>query len=245
MRRWLYGVIGLAIGCAGGTETGNPSFEGQLAYDAYSSDVSVALVRGEAPGDPPSGALLVDAVWLVLGDVTFAPEGACDRPDPSAAHATGIGEGDHAAQGRVVTAVELPEGAYCGVRLALERAPAEPVAGPAELAERSILIQGALPDGRAFRVLSRMQGAIELASATPFAMDPSAGPVLLGFDVAVWLGAIDWSAAEGDGAQVVVDEARNAALLGAFEAAIARGTGLYRADATAPITAAQPLAQGN
>jgi hypothetical protein len=229
------------LGCAGGTETGNPSFEGQLAYDAYSSDVTTAALSAGSDA-VPAGATVIDSVWLVLGDVSFsagcAPSGALEP------HATGIGEGDHAAQGRVVTALALPEGEYCSVRVPLERAPETPTAGPAELGAHSILIQGVTPDGAHFRVRSALQGALELSGATPFELSEDAGTVLIGFDLAVWIGVIDWSEAARDGDMIAIDDQNNAALLARFEAALASGTGLYRSDATAPIDSARPLARG-
>jgi hypothetical protein len=233
------------LGCAGGTETGNPSFEGQLAYDAYSSDVTTAALSAGS-GDPPVGATVIDSVWLVLGDISFSP--ACTPASDAPVHATGIGEGDHAAQGRVVTALALAEGEYCSVRVPLERAPEAPTAGPAELAGHSILIQGIAPDGAHFRVRSALQSALELTSATPFELNQSAGTVLIGFDLAVWIEAIDWSEAVRDGDVIVIDEQSNVALLARFEAALASGTGLYRSDGdspeSAPIDSAHPLARG-
>lgn len=231
-----------ALGCAGGTETGNPSFEGQLAYDAYSSDVTAVALRAGSQDPPAEGATVIESVWLVLGDISFSvpcgPEG--DAP----VHATGIGEGDHAAQGRVVTALTLAAGEYCSVLVPLERAPQVPMAGPAELGGHSILIQGVTPDGARFRVRSAMQGALELSGAMPFELSQDAGTVLIGFDLATWVGAIDWSEAERDGDAIEVDATHNPALLARFEAMIASGTGLYRSDATAPIDGAHPLARG-
>lgn len=232
---------GVGMGCVGGTETGNPSFEAELAYDAYSSDVMrVALRSSGATAEP--GVTLVDAAWLVLGDVSLTRD--CSAPAADApVHATGIGEGDHAAQGRVVTALAVEAGEYCGAHVPLVRA-VQANAAPAELSGHSMLIAGKTPDGRSFRVLSRMQGSIDLKGATPFEIGPSNDSVLVGFDLASWLGAIDWDAAQIEGEVIAIDEAHNAELLGAFEAAVATGTGLYRSDATAPIDSAHPLARG-
>ena len=246
MRRWLRSLActawcGWALGCAGGTETGNPSFDGQLAYDAYSSDVT-AVALSAVDDEPVAGATVIDSVWLVLGDISF--DTACAPAGDAPVHATGIGEGDHAAQGRVVTALAIAAGEYCSVRVPLERAPAEPMAGPAELGEHSILIQGATPDGTPFRVRSALQGGLELSGDGPFELSASAGTVLIGFDLAVWMQAIDWSEAEQNGGVIEIDELSNAALLQRFEAALASGTGLYRSDATGPIDSAHPLARG-
>lgn len=246
MRRALLGLacvwaVVCVLACAGGTETGNPSFEGQLAYDAYSSDVT-AVALSTAEDDPASGATVIESVWLVLGDISFSPE--CGAPSEAPVHATGIGEGDHAAQGRVVTALALAEGDYCSVRVPLERAPESPTAGPAELGGHSILIQGVIPDGARFRVRSAMAGALELSGTVPFELSEQAGTVLIGFDLAVWIEAIDWSEAQLSDGAIEIDAEHNRMLLERFEAALAGGTGLYRSDATAPIDSARPLARG-
>jgi hypothetical protein len=227
-------------GCAG-TETGNPSFTGELAYDAYSSDVAKVALRSSGTSDQP-GVTVVDAAWLVLGDISFSA--SCDAPSgETEVHATGIGEGDHAAQGRVVTALALDAGSYCAASVPFARA-AQAIAGPSELAGHSILISGVSPSGESFRVRSAMQGPVTLTGAQPFALDQDHDTVLIGFDLAVWLDAIAWNEAVVENGVIEIDDAHNAALLTAFEQAIARGTGLYRSDATAPIDSASPLARG-
>jgi len=231
---------GLAGGCAG-TETGNPSFEAELAYDAYSSDVSRVALRSSGAGVEP-GVTLVDAAWLVLGDVSLTRD--CSAPAADApVHATGIGEGDHAAQGRVVTALAVTAGEYCGAHVPLVRA-AQANAAPAELSGHTILIAGVTPDGQSFRVLSGLQGSIDLKGKMPFEIGPGNDTVLVGFDLASWLAAIDWDTALVENGMIAIDDAHNTELLGAFEAAVAAGTGLYRSDATAPIDSANPLARG-
>lgn len=230
----------LAVGCAG-TETGNPSFEAELAYDAYSSDVTRVALRSSGASYEP-GVTLVDAAWLVLGDVSLTRE--CDAPAADATvHATGIGEGDHAAQGRVVTALAIEAGQYCGAHVPLVRATAT-FAAPPELAGHTMLIYGVAPTSRTFRVLSRMQGSIDLRGQAPFEIGPNNDSVLIGFDLARWLAAIDWDEAVVADDVIEIDETHNPALLAAFEAAVAAGTGLYRSDATAPIDSANPLARG-
>ena len=42
----------VTFGCAG-TETGNPSFTGELAYDAYSSDVARVALRSSGASEQP------------------------------------------------------------------------------------------------------------------------------------------------------------------------------------------------
>jgi hypothetical protein len=239
-RTGLLLLLLVTFGCAG-TETGNPSFMGELSYDAYSSDVARVALRSSGASEQ-SGLTLVDAAWLVLGDVSFSA--SCEGPNNEAeVHATGIGEGDHAAEGRVVTALVLPEGGYCGASVPFARA-TEAFAGPSELAGHSILIDGVAPNGESFRLRSALQSTVTLTGAAPFAIDEAHDTVLIGFDLAVWLDAIAWDEAVVDGGMIEIDDAHNAALLAAFERAIARGTGLYRSDATAPIDSTNPLARG-
>lgn len=238
-------LIGALVALAGlscaGTETGNPSFQGELAYDAYSSDVARVALRSNG-GSYEQGRAVVDAAWLVLGDITLTRD--CSAPASEMdAHATGIGEGDHAAQGRVVTALTLEAGEYCGAHVPLLRA-ATANAAPAELRDHSIMINGVAPNGRTFSLRSRMAGAIDLHGEAPFAIGPGNDKVLVGFDLAVWLDAIPWDEAVVAIDAIEIDEANNPALLEAFEAAVARGTGLYRGTATTPFEAANELARG-
>ena len=89
-----------------------------------------------------------------------------------------------------------------------------------------------------------MQGAVELTGAAPFAIDADHDAVLIGFDLAVWLDAIAWDEAVVEGGMIDIDASHNAPLLAAFEAAVARGTALYRSDATAPIDSDSAIARG-
>jgi hypothetical protein len=229
------------VGCAG-TETGNPSFEGQLAYDAYSSDVSVAALSDRPDATP----LRVESTWLVLGDVHFIAEGACDAAQDEAVHATGIGPGDHAAAGHVSTALTLTEGLYCGVRLPLERAASASSSAPEALSAHSMLIEGVLANGTPVSLRSARQEAVILRAPEPFALSAEQDSVVLGFDVATWLRDVDWSAAEreSDGS-IRVDSDRNVALLSAFEAALLDGIALFAdPSGAAAIDPAQKLAGG-
>jgi hypothetical protein len=229
-----------------GTETGNPSFEGQLGYDAYSSNVAAVALRQSGP-EPSSHLVLVDTAWLVLGDVSFLPEGTCNAPtNELPVSATGIGEGDHAAGGHVVTSLVVDTGRYCGVSLPFERASATPISGPTPLAEHSVLIEGTLRDGSALTLASSLQTSVMLRSETSFEMSDDAGNVLIGFDLAVWLGALDLeSASRNADGSIEIDDTHNPDLLAAFERALIEGTALFRdLDGSGTAIAAQRLARG-
>jgi hypothetical protein len=226
--------------CAGGTETGNPSFTGTLEYNAYTTNAAQVALRVET-SDPEPSALVVDEAWLVLGDVGFysgasgtEDAGACDPSTEAAAHSKGIGPGDHAAEAFATADITLAAGDYCGVRVPFEPASAARVAeltgAPEALAGHSIVITGTLPDGRAFELRSASEHEVFLsADDAAFEMSREAGNVLIGFDVAQWLSPLDFSAATVDADGVVyVDGERNPQLLSAFDAQVASGTALFR-----------------
>ena len=206
-------------GCAG-TETGNPSFTGSLGYDAYSSRPDQVALRATA-------ITRVDSAWFVLGDVDFATTDECQAMNAAEAHAEGLGPGDHAATQAPPTRFEFGEGNYCQVQLPFEKAAPPPAGAPAELAGQSILIRGALPDGRKFELASTYSGTvrIEAPSAPGFVLDEAQPAVVLGFDLATWLGSVEWPSGSGD---VRIDATNNEPLLRAFEARIARGVALFR-----------------
>lgn len=226
-RRWVWLLIGGLTACAG-TETGNPSFDGTLSYNTHTTDASrVALLQA----DP--GVLVVDNAWLVLGDVGFVQGAMCDADARAAQHATGLGVGDHATPAAAETAFMLSEGRYCGVHLPFVHPPEVlPADLPSEIAGHSVLIDGTLADGRRFLLSSAFEGDVFLSALDgSFELDALSSNVLVGFDVAIWLGALDWQSAteESDGS-VVVDETHNQDLRIAFEDNLALGMSLYRDD---------------
>jgi hypothetical protein len=225
-------ALGLALwlaACAG-TETGNPSFDGSLGYDAYTSQPK--LVALQSAGE--DAQLVVESAWLVLGDVRFAPRAdgkACDADSASDGPSVpGLGAGDHAATQAPVSPVELSDGRYCGVHLPLQSASELPSAAPPELRGHSLLLLGETRDGRPFRIASALRTELDLrAEADGFELDAERPGVLIGFDVASWLAELDWSQAELDADdRIVVDAEHNALLLAEFEAQFARGVALFR-----------------
>jgi hypothetical protein len=206
----------LALGCTG-TETGNPSFEGELAYDAYSSEPAVAALR-----EGEQGAVVAQA-WLVLGDVTFVDNNHCAEPEQAQGHADGLGPGDHASEGGARTRFWLPIGQYCGLRLPLERAGERelPAGAPEELRDHSIVLAGELPEreGMPFVIASAQRDTIELVAADgSFELGPDSARVLLAFDLAVWLAGVDLAGAEPDAeGRLVISDSSHPELLERFE----------------------------
>jgi hypothetical protein len=217
---WLV-LLWLSAGCAGGTETGNPSFTGSLGYDAYSSAPAVVGLRAAL------SSLNVTSAWLVLGDVDFV---RCDDKAAAAEHVHGLGAGDHAGEPVPPTSFELAAGRYCGVRLPVMPDGTLPDDAPASLTNHSIVIQGSLPDGRTFE----LDGAVSAtsfslrASGEGFELDGGHAGVLIGFDVAKWLDGVDFSTATESDGRVLVDETHNAKQLEAFDRNMPSGITLFR-----------------
>jgi hypothetical protein len=214
--KWRALGLGLwLLGCAG-TETGNPSFDGTVGYDAYTTQPSqVALLRGDA-------SVVVETAWLMLGDVQLDPCGgeAVDVP--------GLGAGDHVGSQAPVTHVELRDTDYCEASIALQ--PAEqPSAAPAELKGHSILLTGTY-EQRPFRILSALDMRVSLDTnpAEGFGLDAEHAGVLFAFDVAVWLRDLPWSKAmqAADGT-LLIDAEHSPEPLRAFETQVVEGIRLY------------------
>lgn len=216
-----------ASGCLG-SESGSPSFEGELAYDAYSSEPAVAALRAGEQG------AVVTQVWLVLGDVTFVDNNHCGEPETAHGHADGLGAGDHAPKAAARTRFWLPIGEYCGLRLPLLRAADDdtlPAGAPDELRGHSIMLAGELPeqDGTPFAITSKLERTLSLvADHSSFELGPDSARVLLGFDVAAWLDGIDLAAAPRDAdGRIAISEDSSPELLQRFEDNLAQGVDVF------------------
>lgn len=227
--RWLTWSCALALGACAGTETGNPSFEGSLGYDAYSSAPrTVALTAGN--GDAVDDGVRVDNAWLVLGDVQLLRDDACAQMQGNGTHVQGLGAGDHVGGQASATPFEASAGRYCGARLPFLHAAGDlPNKAPDSLRDESIVLIGTLPDGRAYELRSALETSVLLrAAASGFELDAQHPGVLIGFDVAEWLSEMDWSQASALSGRVLIDAEHNDALLSAFERALPHGVALFR-----------------
>ena len=178
----------------------------------------------------PDG-VVVDALWLVVGETRFVDVAACDEPQMVAPQVTALGGLDHAAAMFTERAVELEHDAFCsvGVRLQPSGDPL-PAGAPPELAGASIVVLGRLPDDTSFVIVSRVDTEYELrASGGRFDMSETDDGVFLGFDVAAWLADLDLaSGTPGVDGRIRIDADDNPDLLAAFEARIGSGLELYR-----------------
>ncbi|HVU01091.1 MAG TPA: hypothetical protein VHE30_05035 [Polyangiaceae bacterium] len=175
------GAIFLAA-CTGGTETGNPSFTGEVAYTAYSSAPDRIGVRSEG------SVANVSSVWLDLGDIGFSAD--CDADAGAPVKAPALGVGDHAAGRHNVTRFELEPESFCRVTVPFGVAgqDALPEGAPALLRDHSVVVEGTRADGVPFTVLGDAASTFALPAVSgTFAVTASTGKTLLAFDVARWL----------------------------------------------------------
>jgi hypothetical protein len=221
-------LILAAVGCSG-TETGNPSFDGTVGYDAYSS--SPGVVALPASLTRRTSQIELDNAWLVLGDVELLPAGHCADHVDGESRVPGLGAGDHAASQAPATHSDLSSGVYCGARLPFASGTDSlPASAPSSVRDHAIVLDGTLSDGRKFELLSTTAISVAVqASGEGFPLDRSHRGVLFGFDVAKWLGELDWTSASGED-EVTIDADHNADLLHAFESRIASGVSLFRDD---------------
>lgn len=210
-----------ASGCAGGTETGNPSFTATLSYTAHSSQAKVSL---RAVG----ASVRVDSVWLDLAAVSLRADPSCGSSQLDLKEVPGLGIGDHATGMHNFTSFDGRRERYCALELPLTQAGASGAA-PSDFVGNSLLLSGALADGTPFRISSRRAPTLRLlADENNFELSSDESHLLVAFDVAAWLADVDLAAAERTLGTISISEDHNPALLTAFEANLASGVELYR-----------------
>lgn len=212
-------------GCSSGTETGNPSFQAEIAYTAYSSaPLRVGVRDANAEVD-------VESAWLDLDTVGLLRAGSCAASslgDSLLVPALGIG--DHAAGNHNLVSFASDAGVFCALELPFVRAPERAVTGnvPPELAQHSIMLAGSLSDGTPFSLLSAATPVVRLAAdAGSFEISENMAKSLIAFDVAAWFAGLDWSAASQRDGAIFISIDENAELLTQFEQNLASGVALY------------------
>jgi hypothetical protein len=212
-----------ALGCASGTETGNPSLNASLSFSAHSSKPDAVAVReGAAP-------VLVSAVWLSLGPVALVEGEDCSASSPRFESAA-LGVGNHAAAQPGHTDVSAEASSFCALELEFTPSVELPQSAPTALSGRSIAVAGELADGAPFLLVSGFEGRVAVPAVdTSFALSEAQAAMLLGFDLAAWLEGIDLDAVprEDDGS-IVIDAERTPELVALFDAALPVGLELYR-----------------
>jgi len=219
----LAGMVALpALSGCNATETGNPVTQQTLALTARSSSDEVAT------GDGSAAPLRVRSAWILLGDMRFVKSSDCDR---GAGTRLDI-EGPIAIElvgGRDPLELELEAASYCRVRVRLEKA--KNVAGaPAELDDHSIVLRGTRADHTEFVVSSRRNYDLELrARADGFDLPNARGAMILGFDLATWLGGVELeSAPASSNGTIEIDENGDPTRLDAFEEDVKQAMELFR-----------------
>ena len=226
----IFALLAIALsvpagGCTGGTETGNPPFQAELSYTAYSSAPSLVAVR------EPASQVVVDSAWLDLDTVALVGAGNCGRAEPAQGSVPALGIGDHASGEQHATRFTLAGGEYCALDLPFVLArPAELQRGaPADLERHSIMLAGTLADGTPFALLSAATPRVHLAAdADSFEITEKGAQNLIAFDVAQWLADMNWAEALRVDGAIRISPEDNPALLAQFESNLARGIALYR-----------------
>ena len=219
------GMAAFASGCSSGTETGNPPFQAELSYTAYSSAPQLVAV-GDA-----GGQAVVDSAWLDLDTVALLGQGRCVEPEPAALSLPGLGIGDHASGQHNATRFAVSRAEYCALELPFVLAQPEQIQGgvPQDLQWHSVMLAGSLADGTPFTLLSAATPTVRLeADAGSFEISAKQAKTLIGFDLATWLADVDWASATRVGGAIDISAQQNAALLAQFESNLARGVALYR-----------------
>lgn len=213
----------LACSCAGGTETGNPSFTTALSYTGYSSLPSqFGLLQG-------GSIATIDSAWFDLAEISFSSDESCGAGGNERIQTPALGVGDHAAGNHNSTAYQGRAGTFCSVEVPFSSVASASNTAPSELIGHALLVRGTLADGTPFSIVSDATPMVELrAMQGGFELEPSSGDLLLAFDFATWLKNVDFSAAERRDGVVVISREMNPAELVAFDAALPVGIALYR-----------------
>lgn len=226
IRAWPLAMALAMLGACAGTEVGNPATDAEpltIALSARSSDPGVAFE------DASDVAVVVDELWVTLGDLRFVLDDDCasDRDSRFTLPGPTVAELSHSLER---LEADLPDADYCRLRVSLERASADDPDVPEQLVGYSALLRGHRSDGVGFLIRTRDKPDLVLRSMDePFRLHGDDSPLVLGFDAAAWLNDIDLSGLEPDGAgEIVIDPDHETTLLRLFETNLRASLGLYR-----------------
>jgi hypothetical protein len=210
------------VGCAGGTETGNPVVTGSLSYTGVtSSPQRFGVGQG-------GEVATIEAAWFNLDVVTVSATG-CGAPAHADLEIAALGLGDHAAGNHNSTAFQVEPGSFCRVELPFVSVPDDASSGPERLRGHAILLEGRLADGTPFSILSNAVPKLPLQSEPGgFRLATGSADALVAFDFAGWLGRLDFAAATLTGGVLEISAESNRELLAQFEEDLGAGVVLYR-----------------
>jgi hypothetical protein len=217
-RRWiLIATCMLVIGCAGGSETGNPGLLTQIGLSVRSSEPSAVAVSNGAQ------STVIDQAWVAFGQLRFLSPGQCGLLDSFPHMGPTLIAADLAAP-EVRIKVPVKPGAYCGMVVPLENESQDLTgSAPGELSHHSIVVRGHRNDGVSFALMYPEQDELELqalAGTEGFDVAPDRNLFLV-FDVAAWMSHVDLDSAElEDDGTIRIDATRNVRLRLSFEASI-------------------------
>lgn len=216
-------LLGALSACTA-TETGNPVTSTEMALTSHTSDPAVAGF------DPAPDSVVIDALWLGLGDLRFVLNDVCDDIGDTRIDLPGPHIEELAAGPAALPMFDLDEGAYCRVRVPLERVRLPlPAGAPPELEDHSVLVSGVSAAGTPFVLRSRITPEADVRSrGAPFAIDDARRSLVLSFDVAVWFADVDLDAgAVGVDGVLRIDDGENTDLLDAVETKLEEALELY------------------
>lgn len=214
----VFVVVNLVVGCLG-TETGNPPLDGTMSVNAHSSDSATVALRA------PEGGAVVEELWVSFGDLEIRP---CDG---DALVVPEVGTGDHAGEAALSRAFLGDGRTLCEVLVGLVRWDGAAGDAPEAIRNRTVLVRGLDAASRPFELALATDASVRIDVEVPTALDADRAGLLVGLDVARWIGELDLASGELDVDGVLrIDETRNPTLRDAFVARFAEGFELYRDD---------------
>jgi hypothetical protein len=226
--RVVSALVVVGASCTG-TEVGNPVAEPvSVSLTARSSHGNVALVS-DGDEDAGSSTIVIEQVWVSLGDARFVIDESCSDQQVARVVVDAPLVADLATSPIVLTE-RLPQGAYCSVRVSLERAPEADGGLPNALAGHSVLLHGRRADGTPVVIRSRDKPDFVLRGHTEaFRVEDAENALFLAFDAAAWLEGVGIETATPNAqGQIVIEPGSDDARLRTFETNLKRSLALFK-----------------
>jgi hypothetical protein len=209
-------------GPKGGTDVGNGatvSINLQAYEDADAGPRSLALADGGR----------IDELWMVVDRIRLRPGDTCSGGD-TAIDIRGPLVADLVGDGLIGGPASFPivPGPFCRFHLGFQKLDpqAVPTGAPADLANLSILVKGARSDGVLFSVEADFGEEFDVdAKSGSFALPAGPSPLLVAFDLASWMTALDLESLSGS--PIVVSPDVNKDRLDALDTAVQTSEHLF------------------